>query len=365
MYSFSAALGLRPGDFWECGGLATAPFSGGVRARRIWTGMPKLPKEAINTTFFLFANAEDAKSGEGYGGTGFLIGRRMPQNPSRCVVYAVTNAHVAVHGFPVIRLNKKDGGTHIIDLIGEDWTFDPHGHDIAVTLLQKSVMDVNDVHANFVMDDWFATDEAIAKRDIGVGDDVCMVGRFINADGAEINRPAARFGNISLMPIPMRQEINGAKLSSYCIDMHSRDGFSGSPVFVFRKPGWDLANPNVNLADQFFLLLGIHWGQFPEAWEIKEKPKKKKKAKKKEATVAEASVSADGHIIQGLSGMTCVAPASAILALLNQPKLRDFFEQVCAYEKIQREEAGEEDPASELATSGASVASQADEPFPG
>jgi hypothetical protein len=69
--------------------------------------------------------------------------------------------------------------------------------------------------------------------------------------------------------------------------MHSRTGFSGSPVFAYRTLGSDLNNPLAGLkfeathpdrglpevgrlrAETVLHFLGIHWGQFPEAWELK------------------------------------------------------------------------------------------------
>jgi hypothetical protein len=77
---------------------------------------------------------------------------------------------------------------------------------------------------------------------IGPGDDVFMVGRFIDHDGGNKNRPALRFGNISIDPTPIMQD-NGVRVPAYCVDLHSRTGFSGSPVFVYRTPGPDLDPP--------------------------------------------------------------------------------------------------------------------------
>ena len=166
-----------------------------------------------------------------------------------------------------------------------------------------------------------ASDEKILQHKIGPGDDVFMVGRFIDAGGIEVNQPAVRFGNISLMPVPVPHE-NGANVPSYALDMHSRTGFSGSPVFVYRKPGQDLGSGDLNMSDQFLFLLGIHWGQFPERWEIVSDPKKAAE------NAGEISLAADANYIKGMSGMTCVAPSEAIVELLQHPKLRAHQERV-------------------------------------
>ena len=57
--------------------------------------------------------------------------------------------------------------------------------------------------------------------------------------GVETNNPAMRFGNISLNPTPIEQPNQSIK-DSYCLDMNSRTGFSGSPVFMYRTPGSDV-----------------------------------------------------------------------------------------------------------------------------
>ena len=71
---------------------------------------------------------------------------------------------------------------------------------------------------------------------IGPGDDAFMVGRFVSHQGLNKSVPAVRFGNISMDPAPIKQ-VNGELADSYCIDMRSRPGYSGSPVFVYRTPG--------------------------------------------------------------------------------------------------------------------------------
>src|SRR5208337_5394725 len=91
---------------------------------------------------------------------------------------------------------------------------------------------------NFISTKVFATEEIVSEYGIGVGDDVFMVGRFINHEGSPTYLPATRFGNISVMPFPILK--SPQKGPSYCIDMHSRPGFSGSPVFVYRTPGGNL-----------------------------------------------------------------------------------------------------------------------------
>lgn len=57
-------------------------------------------------------------------------------------------------------------------------------------------------------------------------------------------------------------------------------------------------------------LLGIHWGQFPEVWEL-ENPYASK------SIIHDASLVTDGAYVKGFSGMTCVIPAVCIVKLLK------------------------------------------------
>lgn len=66
----------------------------------------------------------------------------------------------------------------------------------------------------------------------------------------------------------------------------------------------------------FLGLLGIHFAQFPERWQIGE-------GKKIPATTPSGvPLIQEGGYIKGLSGMTCVLPAWSIQKVLDMPKLK-------------------------------------------
>ena len=125
--------------------------------------------------------------------------------------------------------------------------------------------------------------------------------RLANAAGGETNKPAVRFGNVSILPAPIEIEEIGRERDYYSIDMHSRTGFSGSPVFVYRSIGSDLTGEDLKKLYQmvkshalrssdppfwdfrpYMGLLGSHCAQFPEELEIK---RKKNHAAKKPADI--------------------------------------------------------------------------------
>jgi hypothetical protein len=280
--------------------------------------MPRIPDPYLEGVFYLYNSREDAEKGKACGGTGFLIAMPSATFPSlRMHVYAVTNWHVAVRdGASVIRLNAIGGMCDILEFGPEDWAFLPD-YDVAILELNNVTKDrhtTTAMHTNS-----FLTRERAATLSLGVGDDVFMIGRFIDHDGGPTNRPAARFGNISIMPTKMMQP-NNQLAESYCVDVHSRTGYSGSPVYAYRTIGGDLESTNRLTPDfrpvvNWLGFLGIHWGQFPEAWELKE-PKPGEIIKRE-------SLDVEGRYVKGMSGMTCVLPAWIISEVLDMPKLKE------------------------------------------
>jgi hypothetical protein len=298
--------------------------------RRITVGMPKVPPMIRNGAFYLYPTAEDARKGSNFGGTGFLVGlpSKLHGKYGRGHIYAVTNWHVSVQGSPVVRFNAITGGPDIIDAQPHDWFFDGR-HDIAVLPVNVDP----DVHAVTVLASrMLVTQETVRQAEIGPGDDVFMVGRFMDHDGGQRNQPALRFGNIAMNPTPIKQE-NGVKADAYCIDLHSRSGYSGSPVFVYRTPQSDLDPPPIQRTANFglpirpdtatfFMLLGIHFAQFPELWEVTSTGKLLHESEAKREPLL-----TNGKYIRGLSGMTCVLPAWTIREVLNMPSLKLMREQ--------------------------------------
>ncbi len=282
--------------------------------RWVDTGMPKINPDILDCVFFLYRTREDAEKNKKYGGTGFFVGVRSETFSHENHVYAVTNWHVVLKdGFSVIKVNTIDGKVYIIETEPSEWEFQPRQDDIAVYSVRHGELD-SDIHKVILIPiEYFATDEIILDKKIGVGDDVFMIGRFIDYDGEITNSPAARFGNISIMPVPIKQPTK-YKGKSYCLDLHSLTGFSGSPVFVYRTPGTNFAEKFILISERFYYLLGIHWGQFPEEWEIIMKDKLPKP--ESHALITE------GKYVKGLSGMTCVIPAEKILGVLNLPTFK-------------------------------------------
>jgi len=303
------------------------PTAGTAYRRSVTIGMPRIPPQVLSSTFYLYPSVEAAKAGDKFGGTGFFVAypTGFPEAPS--LLYAVTNWHVAVRsGCSVMRVNTLHGGVDIFDFDPSEWEFPPGGPDLAVMPHRKlgvreSVHQIVAIHL-----DMFLSRSDVPNLEINPGEDIFMVGRFVDHDGAASNVPSARFGNISVMPQELLQP-TGGRFESFVLDVHSRTGYSGSPVFVYRTFGSDLTTGEINTEqltilgtisarpfDHFVKLLGLHWGQFPERWEIKNKEKR---------TIPPEAVleQGDERYIEGMSGMTLAIPAWDIRDFLDVPKL--------------------------------------------
>ena len=313
-------------DFWglefERRPVAAVSSAGTPFSRWVPFGMPRVPDRYLDCVFYLYRTEEDARIGRSSGGTGFIVSVPSEAAPGDVYLYAVTNWHVAVSdGFSVVRIMLNDGTPDIFAFEPHEWTFDPNGHDLAIIHVP---LDTARHAVSFVPRHLLVSEDRAKEISLGIGEDVFMIGRFVDHDGGEINKPTVRFGHISLMPSPIAQGPHDYKRDSFCLDMHSRSGYSGSPVFVYRSGAWDLAaglNPELAghvLTRATYLLscLGIHFSQFPELWKIK--PQKKPSLLKREV-----ELEAGEHHIEGVSGMTCVVPAWAITSLLDTPRLKE------------------------------------------
>jgi hypothetical protein len=292
--------------------------AGSPYKRRICVGVPRLPPEVLNCTFYLYQSVADAKEGSKFGGIGFFVG--YPTGVRGVFPYAVTNWHVAVRdGFSVMRVNTVSG-TDIFDFDASEWEFLPGQDDLAVIrpslmLLRKDFHQVTTLNVGM-----FVTEADMKSLSIGAGEDIFMIGRFVDHDGKEQNVPAARFGNISTTPQIVIQPTGAKNLGSFILDVHSRTGYSGSPVFTYRTVGTDLTRLDQLLGSHFFVkLLGIHWGQFPEMWELKE-------GKKPRSEVTQ--IAGNEKYVEGMSGMTLSIPSWRIRSFLEQPKFVEERERL-------------------------------------
>jgi hypothetical protein len=197
----------------------------------------------LDSSIFLYGTERDANEGANWGGSGVLVGVPSQANPSRTHLYAVSNDHV-IHACPVIRLVRVDGDPYVLPGTDADWHSHPNGDDIAV----RSIGLVAGGEFSYVGDELLLSRADLSPKDrphqVSPGDDCLMVGRYINQEFRQFDRPVVRFGNLAMLPERVYQVERSFEQESFLVDMRSHSGFSGSPVFVYyEEPGWRALPP--------------------------------------------------------------------------------------------------------------------------
>jgi hypothetical protein len=174
-------------------------------------------------------------------GTGFIVGVESEAFPDRGYHYLVTAGHVArqlsLGGPWFIRFNLKNGGAE--EAINPDpgqWWYhptEPESVDAAVHGIPA--LDVLDYR--YLTVSMFLTADKIRRDNIGMGDEVDIIGLFTFASGTQRNMPILRTGTVAMMPLE-RIPCRGADQKTiqqsevYLIEGRSIGGVSGSPAFV-------------------------------------------------------------------------------------------------------------------------------------
>ena len=226
--------------------------------------MPRIPDRLLEGVSFLYPTVDEAARNERIGGTAFIVSRPLPRTSKilgyeASIPFLVSNRHV-VWGAAcsVARFNRRDGSTKIIEYGPEQWVEHPDGDDVVVACAYQKLYREEDQISSAAFNQ-LLSEEASRQADVGAGDDVLMIGRFINHQGRETIRPAVRFGNISMAPEKIWHPTLKRFQLSYAVEKKSRTGFSGSPVITYRQQGMSL----VELPDEYatgWAVLGINWG---------------------------------------------------------------------------------------------------------
>lgn len=222
--------------------------------------MPRFGSQITTSVVFMYPSVEHAQRHDRIGGTGLIVGKLM-EGTGLYATYLVTCRHVALAGSPVARINRRDDEKpDIIDLLDVDYVPHPNGVDLAIHPLFDHLK-FNEHAYSFANVASFMTPELMVRHDIGLGDDIFMVGRFVNLQGNRNNVPSVRTGNFSHNLEKVR--IGGLNQPQTCfaVEMRSRTGFSGSPVYVWGTRHTALARKVESPEDtNFIYLLGINVG---------------------------------------------------------------------------------------------------------
>jgi len=251
------------------------------------TWVPRVPKGFGRSVVHLYETPDAAEAGEPYGGTGFLVvvqGRDIPKplevftnrneqyayEGDRTLarsLYVVTARHVVTGGATVIRFNMlpTTPGSFKLETDLDDWKqWEEHDLAILAVELDPSHVDFDAIPAtrlaheplprSFESNNWPQP-----------GDDVFMVGRFVERSGRPHNEVQVRFGNVSMVSEDPIQTKAG-ELVGYLVEMHQRSGFSGSPVFQFRPSYGAVIGGSDGMAHAS--LLGVDQGAYPESFGV-------------------------------------------------------------------------------------------------
>ena len=217
--------------------------------------MPRIKDEFLECPIFLYVSVDDAKNDYNTGGSGFLTAVKTEQHE---YIYAVTNSHVIIEGkSPVVRINRKDGEVQILDIPLTTWIHHPLGDDIAICPL---LMLHSPYYIRVIQSEILITKQKMEDLQIGIGDDIYIVGRLRGLNNTKQNNPAVRFGNIAVKgTVPIQHE-RGFSQESFIAEIHSISGFSGSPVFIHMQPL--TSRPDGRVARNHIgpWLLGIDYG---------------------------------------------------------------------------------------------------------
>ena len=131
----------------------------------------------------------------GLEGRDFSVALPTESIPEFDFLYVVTNRHVLAAA-DVVRVNTSAGELHIERIPRDQW-FCSKTDDLAIKIinLPPELFAYKNVAVSSIM-----TKQEAERIKLGIGDNIFMVGRFINHEGKQRNAPLVRYGAISQMP---------------------------------------------------------------------------------------------------------------------------------------------------------------------
>jgi hypothetical protein len=274
--------------------------------------MPRIPNDVLESVFYLYPSYQAAEAGENAGGCGFFV--LIPfERAQKNHLYMVTNRHVVAGGALTARVNIGPDKSIPYDTDDRDWFSHPNGDDLAIILVD---FPITFTCKGLNLKPEYDLAWIIQENDIGIGDDVFTVGRYVNHDGKQRNNPVVRFGNIAQMPLEAIRQDDGHMQESFLVECRSVSGYSGSPVMVHILP-WaarpknvdpDTGKLTISSAPRGPWLLGINWGHLID-WKPLCDPSGK-------------PIGVNPNRVALNAGMMGVVPTWKLMEMLNHPEVR-------------------------------------------
>ncbi|MDO8349684.1 MAG: hypothetical protein Q7S94_00845 [Gallionella sp.] len=198
-----------------------------------------------------------------FAGTAFFLGRDVEGEVAKDV-FLVTAKHV-IDGIRklgltevYVRANTNTGHSDWVNCQSTDWHFHPTDLSVDVAALRTGVPPGWD-HLVIPLS-MCVTPTVLQTNEVGLGDEVFVVGLFKHHHGAQRNIPIVRVGNLAALTEEKVSTKDFGPVDAYLIEARSIGGLSGSPVFlnlgVVRYV--DKAVKHSNGGPIFFLLGLIH-----------------------------------------------------------------------------------------------------------
>jgi hypothetical protein len=187
--------------------------------------------------FVCYKTTKDTKE-MNWAGTAFFVGVPL-QGTQLDTVYIVTAKHIiegikakSIDQTAYLRMNSKTGPSRLVATPIDKWIFHPQESNADVAVLNWAPSQEKYDYLSLPVK-YAGTEDIIKKENIGLGDDVFLVGLFANHFGSQRNLPIIRVGNIASMPEEKVYTKKYGYIDAYLVEARSIGGLSGSPVFVW------------------------------------------------------------------------------------------------------------------------------------
>lgn len=210
-----------------------------------------------------FVGYQDASGKYQFAGSAFWLGRDASGAEKAKSAVLVTARHVidGIRGLGLdevwLRLNRSDGTSKWFSSQLADWVVHPTDKSIDVALLPAGIPADCD-HLIFPLSRC-VTPEVMQDNEVGLGDEVFIVGLFRHHSGSRRNIPIVRVGNLALLGEERIVTAGFGEMDANLIEARSIGGLSGSAVFLnlgsIRKLGGQL---KIGTSEIFYLFGLIH-----------------------------------------------------------------------------------------------------------
>ena len=196
----------------------------------------RIPDRLLKSVGFVSRYEADDEGGSHirFGGTAFIVGVIMEGNVG--LAHLVTARHVAKAIEPdgaVIAMNGKDGLPVFLRTGAQKWFYHPTEEEsVDVAVMPFGSPRFKEYDIEWIPEEVFVTKERIAEFEIGLGDELVIIGLFTRFYGQTKLTPLVRTGNIAMMPTEKLPTRDFGDMEAYLVEGRSIGGLSGSPVFV-------------------------------------------------------------------------------------------------------------------------------------